>query len=434
MPVIQGRTRKEIRQSVGNNLGAVYLGTATGTNNNTTTIVDTSLTTVIGGDDDHIGKWIVFTSGSNDGDIARVTDYDAAPTPTLTFVAGAGVTVSANTAANDTYELWDGDFPPTRIHDFINQSITEVTGRVYDPVESLSLHTDGHDLRFDIPSGISMVQDIYYRDKVEFTRLHSCGDTFDTNTVTYFGVEQDSEDKKQGNNSLKFTLNNGGDLSAGTFLYDTITSKDISKYDYIEFWVKCSTATSSGNLKIHLDNGAITGTDDLESISIPALTADTWTFVRTKLNNPELNTAIVSVGLEQDSDLNSSTKYFVWLDDISVVRNDTSYWRKIPRNLWKIDREANDIVFDEYLDGLVPYTLLKLVGGDKPALLSSDSTSNEIDDSYVIQNTTGLSLSSSSGGPNTDPDARRQMSAFWFGMAQASKRNFPMLTNVRTVT
>ncbi len=426
MPVIQGRTRKEIRQSIGYNLGAVHISTATG--GATTYVDDTSLTTVIGGDNDHIGKWIVFTSGSLDGNIVRVTDYDASATR-LTFQP-----TQASSADGLAYELWDGDFSPTRIHDFINQSIIEATGQVYDPVENLSLHTDGHDLRFEIPSGISMIQDIYYRDKVEFTRLHSCGDTFDTNTVTYFGVEQDSEDKKQGNNSLKFTLNNGGDLSAGTLLYDTITSKDISKYDYIEFWVKCSTATSSGNLKIHLDNGAITGTDDLESISIPALTANTWTFVRAQLNNPELNTAIVSVGLEQDSDLNSSTKYFVWLDDISVVRNDTSYWRKIPRNLWKIDREANDIVFDEYLDGLANYNLLKIVGGDKPALLSADSTASEIDDSYIIERSTALAFSASSGGPNTDPDARRQQAAFWFGLSQASKRRFPMLTNVRSVT
>ena len=65
MPVIQGRTRKEIRQSIGYNLGAMHIGTATGSGS-TTTIVDASLTTVIGGNDDHIGKWIVFTSGSND--------------------------------------------------------------------------------------------------------------------------------------------------------------------------------------------------------------------------------------------------------------------------------------------------------------------------------------------------------------------------------
>ncbi len=56
MAVIQGRTRKEIRQSIGYNLGTIYVSTATG--GSSSTVEDTSLTTVIGGNDDHIGKWI----------------------------------------------------------------------------------------------------------------------------------------------------------------------------------------------------------------------------------------------------------------------------------------------------------------------------------------------------------------------------------------
>lgn len=426
MPVIQGRTRKEIRQSIGYNLGAMHIGTATGSGS-TTTIVDASLTTVIGGNDDHIGKWIVFTSGSNDGDVARVTDY-VASTTTLTFAASAGVTVGTSTASSDTYELWDGDFPPTRIHDFINQSIIEATGQVYDPVENLSLHTDGHDLRFEIPSGVSMIQDIYYRDKVEHTRLLSCNAVFDETIDSDFTVSVDTEDKKQGTGSNKFIIPSGA--SAGDLATDSITSKDISKYNYLEFWVKSTVATSAGNLKLHLDDHASCASP-AESVSIPALTADTWTFVRDQIDNPELCSAIISVGLEYDADIGAVT---VWLDDISVVRNDTSYWRKIPRNLWKIDREANDIVFDEYLDGLANYNLLKIVGGDKPALLSADSTASEIDDSYIIERSTALAFSASSGGTNNDPDERRQQAAFWFGLSQISKRRFPMLTNVRSVT
>ena len=438
MPTIQGRTRKELRQSIGYNLGAMRIGTATGTGS-TTTLVDASLTTVIGGNDDHVGKWIVFTSGNNDGDIARVTDY-VASTTTLTFAADAGVTVGTSTASSDTYELWDMDYSPSMIHDMINQAVINATGHVYDPVESVAggegsttLHSDGKQLQFDIPSGFSMVQDIYYRDKADSTTLHSCTDTFDTNTVNYFSVAAETEIDKRGS-ALKFTLNDGGDLAAGTFLYDTITSKDISRYDYIEFWIKCSTATSAGNLKIHLDNGAITADgNDLESISVPALTADTWTFIRAKLTNPELNTAIISVGLEQDSDLNSSTKYFVWLDEIRVVRNDSAQWQKVPRNLWKIDREASQIVFDSYFKNF-GYKLLKLIGGDKPALLSADSTASEIDDQYIISTATAFALSSASGGPATDPDARRQQAAFWFGISEQSKRAFPMLRNVRMVS
>ena len=201
-------------------------------------------------------------------------------------------------------------------------------------------------------------------------------------------------------------------------------------------WVKVSgigSALQAGNLKLHLDNGTVTADgNDKESLNIPGVSPDTWTFVRMSLGNPESDSAIASIGLEHDADLGAGVT--VWLDDISVVRNDTSYWRKIPRNLWKIDREANDIVFDEYLDGLANYNLLKIVGGDKPALLSADSTASEIDDSYIIERSTALAFSASSGGPNTDPDARRQQAAFWFGLSQASKRRFPMLTNVRSVT
>ena len=80
------------------------------------------------------------------------------------------------------------------------------------------------------------------------------------------------------------------------------------------------------------------------------------------------------------------------------------------------------------------YKLLKIKGGDKPALLTSDSTTCEIDDGYVINKATALSLSSQSGGPATDPDAKRQQAAFYYGMSEQNKRSFPFLTNVRTAS
>jgi hypothetical protein len=218
MAVIQGRTRKEIRQSVGYNLGSVYVSTATG--GNASTVVDTSLTTVIGGDNDHIGKWIVFTSGGLDGTIARVTDY-VASTTTLTFQPTAG-----SSASGLAYELWDGDFAPARVHDFINQAVIEATGSAYDMVEDVSLHTDGHTIRFDIPSGMSMIQDVFHRSSVEFTRLHACNTAFDETVDSDITVSIDSEDKRQGNGSNKFVIAVGA--SAGDIATDSITSKDIS--------------------------------------------------------------------------------------------------------------------------------------------------------------------------------------------------------------
>tara|TARA_Y100000401_G_scaffold97612_1_gene85018 strand:- start:204 stop:1466 length:1263 start_codon:yes stop_codon:yes gene_type:complete len=419
MAIVQGRTRAQLRQSVGYNLGAVYVSSASG-NGSTTTIVDNTL---IGADDNHNGKWVIFNDASgNSGQTTRVSDYTSSNTTLALSPA-----VDASSATSDTYEMWDDIYSPARINEFINQAITDATGHAYDPVEKLDLHTDGKSLRFDIPSGLSMIQDIYYRDKVDFTRLHACASVFDESVDSDFTVALDTKDKKQGTQSCKFTIAAGA--SAGDLATDSITSKDISGYDYVEFWVKSTVATSAGNLKVHLDDTANCASP-VESISIPALSADTWTFVRDKIDNPELCSAIISVGLEFDSDLGACT---VWLDDISAVKNDSAQWVKMPRNLWRIDKEAKDIVLDDYAHGVARYNLLKLVGGDKPALLTSDSDTSEIDEQYIIARATALAFASASGGPQTDPDNKNNMAGFWMGLSSSARRAFPLLTNVRLV-
>jgi len=419
MAIVQGRTRAQLRQSVGYNLGAVYVSSASG-NGSTTTIVDNTL---IGADDNHNGKWVIFNDASgNSGQTTRVSDYTSSST-TLTLSPA----VDASSATSDTYELWDDIYSPARVGEFINQAIIDATGHAYDPVEKLDLHTDGKSLRLDIPSGISMIQDVYYRDKVDFTRLHACASVFDESVDSDFTVALDTKDKKQGTQSCKFTIAAGA--SAGDQATDSITSKDISGYDYVEFWVKSTVATSAGNLKVHLDDTANCASP-VESVSIPALSADTWTFVRDKIDNPELCSAIISVGLELDSDLGACT---VWLDDISAVSNDSAQWVKMPRNLWKIDKEAKDIVLDDYAHGVARYNLLKLVGGDKPALLTSDSDTSEIDEQYIIARATALAFASASGGPQTDPDNKNNMAGFWMGLSSSARRAFPLLTNVRLV-
>ena len=417
MAVLQGRTRAELRQSVGYNLGAI---SASDNSVSTSLIVDNTL---VGGDDNHNGKWVIFNDANGtSGQTTRVSDY-AASTTTLTVVPA----LAATSATSDTYELWDDVYNPTAINDFINQAILDTTGHAWDPVEKLDLHTDGGSLRYDIPSGVSMVKDIYFRHSVDAKRLHACAAAFDETVDSDFTVSLDTKDKKQGTQSCKFVIAAGA--SAGDIATDSITSADISGYDYIEFWAKSTVATSSGNLKILLDDTASCASP-LETLSVPALSADTWTFCRVALSNPETDTAIISVGLEYDADIGAAT---IWLDDISVVKNDTAEWVKTPRNLWRIDKEAKDIVLDSYAHGVARYNLLKIIGGDKPTLLTSDSATPEIDEQYIIARATALSFASTSGGPGTDPDAKNNRAGFWFGMAAAAKRAFPMLANVRLV-
>ena len=426
MAIVQGRTRAQLRQSVGYNLGAIYVSSASG-NGSTTTIVDSSL---IGGDDNHIGKWVVFNDADGTaGQVTRVSDY--ATSGTVLSVSPA----ISSSVTNDTYELWDDIYSPARIDDLINQSILDATGAAYDPAENpnmsssphTGLHSDGKTLRYDVPSGFSMIQNIYYRSKVDSIRLHACAEAFDETVDSDITVSLDTKDRKQGTQSCKFVIASGA--SAGDIATDSITSKDISGYDYIEFWAKSTVATSAGNLKILLDDTASCASP-IETLNVPALSANTWTFCRVALSNPETDTAIISVGLEYDADIGTTT---VWLDDISVVKNDSAHWEKLPRNLWKIDKQEQDIVLDNYTHGVARYNLLKLVGGDKPSLLTSDSATPEIDEQYIIARTTALAFASASGGPNTDPDNKNNMAGFWMGLSQQARRAFPILTDVRLV-
>ena len=422
MPAIQGRTREQLRQHIGRTLGAAYVSSATeqGTADNNN-LLDNTL--VLGGADTQIGKWIRFTSGSNDTLTRRVTDSSiTSNVTTLTFMPAVGTRT-----ASEAYELWESAYSPDSIDDFIYQSIMSATGWVYDPIENIELHGDGKQTRFDIPSNISMISKVEYRDKVSSARIHSCGTTFDEKTDGDFTQSLDTKDKKQGSQALKLVIAAGA--SAGDFVTDSITSKNISGYDTIEMWVKSTVATSSGNLKLLLDDTASCASP-LETLSIPALSADTWTFVRMSLSNPETDTAIISVGLEYDSDLGACT---VWIDDISAVANDTSEWNILDRRNWKIDKESRDLILVRDGQAAVGYSLIKITGGDKPALLTADSTATEIDEDYIIANTIALALLSTGGGPATDPDAKRQLSAFWSDQAQRARRAFPMLVNVRSV-
>ena len=435
MPV-QGRTREQLRQSIGYNLGALKSGTATG--GSTNTLVDVN--TFRGGDDTYNGKLVLVTDAT-DGTTQTTqfaNDYTAS-TNTIRFQQNSSFTV----VSGDSYEIWDSPYEPSIIHDFINQAIIDATGQVYDPVENpdlsttasksahTALHADGKALRFDIPSNISIINHIYYRSSVSFTRLHACNSAWDSNVTSTIVASVDTEDKKQGTGSLKLltTSADGGDIAG-----DTFASKDISKYDYIEFWIKSTVGTSSGNLKIHLHSVAITegiaNSGSLEALSIPALTADTWTYVRIALANPETDTAIIAIALEHDADLDDCQ---IRLDDIKVVQNDTAVWEIFPKHLWKLDRSSRDLVMTQDGKFAAGYSMLKITGGDKPALLSADSGTSEIDDSYIIARATGLAFASASGGPNTDPDQLRQQSAFWLGLAEQSKRAFPLLITGRAV-
>jgi hypothetical protein len=413
MPPIQGRTRSETRLSVGRNLNAVRQTTAIA-GGSTITFLTNGL---FGGTDNHNGKWLLGTGPVNNlGTQFRVTDSSfAAPTTTLTFYP-AGTSV----AAADTAELWDGKYEPTYINEFINQAITEVTGLAYDPEESLALHGDGRQRRFDIPSEFVMLNGIYRRTSVTGIQIHDATTEWDEAAVpTNITRVVDTKDYKKVPASNKFSI--AGAFSTGLVSSKAITSLDLSGYDYMEFWIKSTVATGATTLTLLLDNTTACASA-LETLAIPALTADTWTFVRVALANPELDTAIISVGLNVAVDYGATAGY-VWINDVMAVKDETAVWTKVDDNSWHVDEEARDIIFRSAPD----YKLLKLTGGDKPLLFTADSDVCEVDDKFVIARATQLALLS------TGEEALRPLAGYWENRANEAKRGMPWLVGARTV-
>ena len=79
------------------------------------------------------------------------------------------------------------------------------------------------------------------------------------------------------------------------------------------------------------------------------------------------------------------------------------------------------------------YSLIKLVGGDEPAELSSDSSETEVPERFIVAYATALSAQAGSLRSDADIDAMRNLAAFWFAKSEQAKNDLPFLTNARLV-
>ena len=378
MAAIQSRTREQIRRSIAANLDQPPSGTATG-NGSTTTLLDTNY---IGGDDEFNGGWIVFTSGTNDGLIRRVTDY-ASSTGTFTFKPAA----TANTQANDTYEYWRAEYPPDRIHEFINQAITQRTPRGLVINEDISNHGHIKDSRYDIPSAMVAVTQVDYRHHFSGEQIQDANLVWTEQVDSDVTMTKDTQDFKANNASSRLYISSS--VSSGDVLAShAIGSKDLRKYDAVEFWIKSSTATTAGNITLCLSSAANLGTIK-ETLSVPALSARTWTYCRVSLANPEDDNAIISVGLKY---VTTGARY-VWINDIKAVETESAVYNRLWSGTYRVDREARKVFLSESARKEVGYSLVRLIGYNLPSLLTSDSATCEIDPDLVVARATSKMLS-----------------------------------------
>lgn len=411
MAAFQSRTREQIRRSIAANLDQAPSSSIT-SNGDNVTLVDANY---IGGDDEFNGGWIIFTSGTNDGLIRRVTDY-VSSTGTFSFKPAA----TANTQANDTYEYWRAEYPPDRIHEFINQAIIQRTPRGLVPDEDESNHAHGRDSRYDIPSTLVAVSAVDYRNSYSGTTVDEANSAWTQGTSVT--IVADTEDRKAHSASTRMYLSG---VSAGTVGYKDVSSLDLRKYDTLEFWFKSSVAHTAGDLTIVLGEASALATPR-ETINVPAADARTWTYMRVSLANPELLSAITSVGLKFASGASGNTRY-VWINDIKAVDSQSATYARVWSGNYRMEREARKVFLTQAARREVGYKLIRLVGYKLPALLSADSTTCEIDPDLVVARATSKSLFSLARGRTTDPDDRDRRAAFFEGVAAQAERSLPIL-------
>jgi hypothetical protein len=408
----QSRTREEIRRSIAANLDQVPASSATA-NGDTVTLVDANY---IGGDDEFNGGWLVFTSGTNDGLIRRVTDY-ASSTGTFTFKPA----VAASTATSDTYEYWRAEYPPDRIHEFINQSIIQRTPRGLVINEDISNHGHIKDSRYDIPSGMVAVTQVDYRHHFSGEQIQDANLVWTEQVDGDVTMTKDTQDFKANNASSRLYIS--GSVSSGDILASqAIGSKDLRRYDAVEFWIKSSTTTAAGDITLCLSSAANLG-DIKETLSVPALTARTWTYCRVSLANPEEDDAIISVGLKYAT---TGARY-VWINDIKAVETESAVYNRLWSGTYRVDRESRKIFLSESARKEVGYSLVRLIGYSLPTLLSSDSATCEIDPDLVVARATSKALFSLARGRTTDPDDNDRRAAYFEGIAAQAERSLPAI-------
>ncbi len=374
-PYIHSKLRYEIRQSVSFSLDDCVL--VTPDSGTATTMVDANLVEA----DDFYNYWsLAVYAGTHVDAIRTVSDF-ANATGTLTI---ATVTTAVDTT--DLSELHK-IFTTAQYNDAINRAIEKTKHFWWYPNVDETLHMMAYkkgvnrsmQREYDIPTYFTYIKDIWIESS-QREEIEDC-DAVWTGVDTDVTQAVDNDDYQEGSGSIVFTV--GAGISDGDVIaHKTITSFDLSPYKKVSFWIKVSSAVAAADLCLRLDNNAGC-TSPLETISLPAITADTWTFVECTLANPASDTAIISVGFEYNANKKANT---IKIDDIrAVLDGEPRYDAPLDRQSWSIVKASTPKIRFAGEVGITPGRTLRLEGYRHQIALTSDASYCYAPTEYIIQ-------------------------------------------------
>ena len=152
---------------------------------------------------------------------------------------------------------------------------------------------------------------------------------------------------KVGTNAVRDTTTT---LGASALMMTEIIAKNLTAYDGVYFWFRSSVTAAAGDLALLLDDTALCASP-LEVLSLPALTAATWTQCFVRLADPSLLASLISVGMRQVTDLADGT---FDVDDVQALAEQDGV------KSWTIDYLADPLETTDFADaGVKSY----IIGG-----------------------------------------------------------------------
>ncbi len=403
---IASKTRLQIRQMIGLSSGLCIVGTVT-TTGDTSSLLD-SIGLNQGGDNEYNGRQVQINTTPTGtivaGEQSFVSSYAAA-----TFDATMSPVFSAAITVGDTYEMWKSeskDYSDVigRINQMIADAETEVMGQLLIDKEAHTTFTESSRYTYEIPSGFVAIHTVEYNRYTEnLIHLDACDTLWAELVDGDVTATIDTTIEKEGSGCLKLVVGAAVD-DPDKLATVAITSTDISDCTEIEIWIRSSVALDAGDIRLLLDNTALCASP-VETLNIPATTANTWTRHVITLANPENDSAIISVGLDMYVDKGAFTLY---VDDIDAVNGNERDFDDLFPAYWDIVRGSTDYIklTPNALSVAGSNCLLRIKGYQALTAMSADSSTSEVDPDFIKARVLGELL-------NSD---------YWRSMAESAKR------------
>ena len=428
MSIFQLLNRAEIRASIVRAIGGIA-GTATG-GGDTSSLIDTYA--LQGADDEHIGKGVYMTKVAGVAATSKtwVSDFAGSTSDaTLSPVLGG------NVAAGDTYEMYPRPFNVDDINDSINRAISAVSAHALLDRVTDGQFTQSGIYEYDWLTPYAFGADFRALYKVEYCSsigvdhlLSDCETAWTAGgSVT---ATADASFERMGTYCAKLVVASGA-AAAAVLGYIDITALDISDCDRVEFDMYSSIALTAGYLDLVLDDTAAC-VSPVESIDIPAMDAGRWYRHSLTLANPHSDTAIISLGVVNTTDVGACTLYF---DNIRAVKDGSKVWRKLNREYWSIMRGDTPKLTLTYtgLSIVGDNTQVRLSGYCAPDIFSDDSTDSEVDPEFIIESVLADIMLNNAKSRALDIDNRADLGKLHLMNAAAKKREITITPRAGTV-